>query len=199
MNKEANSTENALIALVAVLEARDGFTKERSVRVSLMASKLARVCKIDQAVQDQIRRAAMLHDIGMISIPDAILLKPGRLSSEERKLINKTPDVAVKILKSITSLKQESDMILHHNEHWDGSGYPGRLKGNQIPIGSRFIAVAKAIDAMTSNRSYRRARPMSYCLEQLEVCSGTQFDPKIAEVASKALSRGLLSNTDAET
>jgi len=184
--------EEPLLALIAILEARDEFTKEHSMRVASIASRLARVCKMDDGLPQKITKAAMLHDIGMVSVPDAILLKPGYLTPDERKLINATPLVAVKILKSIKSLKDEREMILHHGERWDGSGYPDGLSGKDIPLGSRFIAIAKAIDAMTQNRAYRRARPISFCLEELEKCSGSQFDPQIVEVTKVVIGKGLL-------
>ena len=186
---QGDSIEEPLVALIAILEARDEFTKEHSMRVASVASRLAQICKVDVELRQKITRAAMLHDIGMVSVPDAILLKPGHLTPDERKLIQATPHVAVKILKSIKSLKDEREMILHHGERWDGSGYPDGLKGNDIPLGSRFITIAKAIDAMTQNRAYRRARPLSFCLEQLKHCSGSQFDPQIAKVA---MGKGLL-------
>jgi len=97
-------------------------------------------------------------------------------------------------MTSIKSLKEERLIILHQGERWDGNGYPAHLKGDQIPEGSRFIAVAKAIDAMTHHRAYRRARPISYCLDQLHEHAGTQFDPKIAEVATSVLCEGVISN-----
>jgi len=187
-----DNIEEPLVALIAILEARDEFTKEHSMRVSSIASRLAQICKVDAELRQKITRAAMLHDIGMVSVPDAILLKPGHLTPDERKLIQATPHVAVKILKSIKSLKDEREMILHHGERWDGSGYPDGLKGNDIPLGSRFITIAKAIDAMTQNRAYRRARSLSFCLDQLQQCSGTQFDPQIANIAKVAMGKGLL-------
>jgi len=187
-----DNIEEPLIALIAILEARDEFTKEHSMRVASIATRLAQICNVDAGLRHQINRAAMLHDIGMVSVPDAILLKPGTLTPDERKLIQATPHVAVKILQSIKSLKDECEMILHHGERWDGSGYPDGLQGNAIPLGSRFIAIAKAIDAMTQNRAYRRARPLSFCLEQLKHCRGSQFDPQIAKVAKVAMGKGLL-------
>jgi len=183
----------ALSALVAALEARDLYSKDHSIRVADIVKRLISRFKIDDEQKQIIYNAALLHDIGMVSIPDAILLKSGRLTPEERKLIQRAPEVAATILASIKSLKEEREIILHHGERWDGDGYPDKLKRDQIPVGSRFIAVAKAIDAMTKNRSYRRARPLSYCLEQLKENAGTQFDPRIAEIAASILCKGLLS------
>ena len=195
MNKEVSISEGvneALLALVAALEARDLFTKDHSTRVAHIVKLLTGKFRMSDAKKQTIYNAALLHDIGMVSIPDAILLKNGRLTTDERDLIRHSPEVAAKILVSITSLKDERLMILHQAERWDGDGYPSQLKGTKIPEGSRFIAVAKAIDAMTKNRSYRRARPLSYCLDQLKENAGSQFDPQIAKVATSILCKGLL-------
>jgi len=189
-----DDVNEALLALVAALEARDLYSKDHSMRVAHIVKRLIAKFNIDDQQKKSIYNAALLHDIGIVSIPDAILLKKGRLSPEERSLIQQAPIVAAKILASITSLHEERLMILHRGERWDGGGYPNNLKDVQIPKGSRFIAVAKAIDAMTKNRAYRRARPISYCLEQLKENAGTQFDPKIAEVAASILCKGMLFN-----
>jgi len=113
------------------------------------------------------------HDIGMVSVPDAILLKPGSFTEAERAVIREAPKVAGMTLEPIKSLRNEHLMVLHHGERRDGSGYPDGLKEEAIPIGARFISIAEAIDAMTQNRIYRRARPLSFCLEQLEKNAGS--------------------------
>jgi len=195
MNRGFSTNEDvneALLALIAALEARDLYTKDHSIRVAHIVKLLTSKFRMDNEKKQTIYNAALLHDIGMVSIPDSILLKKGRLSTDERKRIQGAPEVAAKILISIKSLKDERQIILHQGERWDGEGYPNKLKGDQIPEGARFIAVAKAIDAMTRNRSYRRARPLSYCLDQLKENAGTQFDPKIAEVATSILCKGIL-------
>jgi len=188
----SNDVNEALLALVGILEARDAYTKDHSLRVANIVKRLTDKFKISAEEKQIIYNAALLHDIGMVSIPDAILLKEGRLSPEERQLIQQAPLVATKILTSIKSLHKERCIILHHGERWDGQGYPNNLKAAQIPEGSRFITVAKAIDAMTKNRAYRRARPISYCLDQLTEHAGTQFDPQIARVAASILCKGAL-------
>lgn len=195
MNRKISSNDGvneALLALIAALEARDLFTKDHSIRVAHIVKLLTSKFRISDAQKQTFFNAALLHDIGMVSIPDAILLKQGRLSSDERILIQSSPEIAAKILVSINSLTEERLIILHQGERWDGNGYPNQLKENKIPEGSRFIAVAKAIDAMTKNRAYRRARPLSYCLDQLKENAGSQFDPKIAGVATSILCKGLL-------
>jgi len=190
-NNGANdNAQAALIALMGALEARDSFTKNHSVRVSQIAVRLGKIFKLDESTLNQIANASLLHDIGMVSVPDAILLKPAPFTELERKIIRDAPNVAARILEPIPSLKNERLMVLHHGERWDGKGYPDGLKGEAIPLGARLIAVAEAIDAMTQNRTYRRTRPLSYCLEQLELHAGSQFDPKIAKIAIAALCKG---------
>jgi len=178
-----DGVNEALLALVGALEARDQYSKDHSTRVAQIVKHLTARFAISSAQKKIIYNAALLHDIGMVSIPDAILLKKGRLSPDERQRIEQAPQVAAKILESVPSLHEERQIILHRGERWDGTGYPDQLKGNQIPEGSRFIAIAKAIDAMTKNRAYRRARPLSYCLDQLKENAGSQFDPRIASIA----------------
>jgi len=182
-----DNVNEALLALVGALEARDLYSKDHSMRVAQLVRYLTAQFRISEKEKKTMYNAALLHDIGVVSIPDAILLKKGRLSPDERQRIQQAPQVAAKILSTIPSLTDERQMILHHGERWDGRGYPDQLHGEQIPEGSRFIAVAKAIDAMTKNRAYRRARPLSYCLEQLKENAGSQFDPKIADVATRIL------------
>ncbi|TLS66243.1 HD domain-containing protein [Mariprofundus erugo] len=185
-NPDENET---LSALIGALHARDAYNRDHASRTNqvLFVTKLLKRFKIEPEVQQQIRNATLIHDIGMISVPDHILLKPGRLSLDERTVVEQAPLVAANILEHVKSLSAEREMILHQSEWWDGNGYPNGLKGRDIPIGSRFIAVAKAIDAMTRDRAYRRARPLSYCLQELRNNGGKQFDPTIAEAAATLL------------
>lgn len=186
------------MALAKVIEARDPFSKHHSERVCRLAKHLAQVLKLDEILVEKIGNASLLHDIGMICVPDNILLKPGSFTDEERKVIEHAPVVASQILEPLQSLKEERLMILHIGERWDGSGYPEGLKEEEIPVGSRIIAVAEAIDAMLKNRAYRRAQPISFCLAQLESNAGSQFDPRVAQAAADTLSSGMsqLQNKD---
>lgn len=190
----ADNAQEALLALVGALEARDAFSKDHSMRVSKIAVRLGKIFKLDKNLLKKIENAGLLHDIGMVSVPDAILMKPGSFTKAEKLVIREAPNVAGKILLPIKSLEDERLMVLHHGERWDGTGYPEGLKAEEIPLGARFIAIAEAIDAMTNNRVYRRARPLSFCLEQLEENAGSQFDPKIAKVAIAAMAKGLIKN-----
>ncbi len=185
--KLADHVTDALVALVGALEARDSYSKDQSMRVARFVERLMNRFKIDPVKRQAIYQATLLHDIGMVSVPDKILLKQNALNKEELAVIRAVPQVAARILEPIASLADEREMILHQSERWDGSGYPDGLRGAEIPIGSRFIAVAKAVEAMTHHRAYRRARPLSFCMEQLRDNAGTQFDPKIAEVAAALL------------
>ncbi len=125
----------------------------------------------------------MLHDIGKIGVPDAILTKPGRLTDEEFDVIRKHPETALDILGHVSFLTDERPLILHHHEHYDGNGYPHGLGGDRIPIGARVLALADAIDAMFSSRSYKPAYDTARVRSELQHCAGRHFDPDVAEVA----------------
>jgi HD-GYP domain-containing protein (c-di-GMP phosphodiesterase class II) len=121
-----------------------------------------------------------LHDIGKIGIPDHILNKPGRLSGDEVKVIMNHPELSAQILQS-TSLKEIIPAVKGHHERWDGGGYPSGLEKNEIPIEARILAIADTFDAMTTSRPYRKALPVKEALDEIRRCSGTQFDPLLAE------------------
>ncbi|WP_018293492.1 HD-GYP domain-containing protein [Mariprofundus ferrooxydans] len=190
MKRFATPGQNeALLALIGALDSRAAYHRDHTSRCnqSDFITKLLKRFNIEPEVKQQICNAILIHDIGMISVPDYILLKPGRLNLDERKVVEHASQIAGDILSMVPSLAAEREMIIHQNEWWDGNGYPGKLKGRDIPIGSRFIAVVQAVDAMTCDRAYRRARPISYCLQELRLNAGIQFDPTIAEVAATLL------------
>jgi cyclic di-GMP phosphodiesterase len=172
-------SENVLEALVAALDAREQETHAHSKRVSESTLFLAREMEIDSRMLDVIRRGAMLHDIGKIGISDAILLKPGKLTEGEWVEMQKHPRIGSWILEGIEPLRPATDIVLSHHEKFDGSGYPRKLKGNEIPIGARIFTVMDSFDVMTSDRPYRKA--MSYSAGRLEIArnSGSQFDPDV--------------------
>jgi HD-GYP domain-containing protein (c-di-GMP phosphodiesterase class II) len=128
------------------------------------------------------RIAGLIHDIGKIGVSESILNKPGSLSIEERSDIERHPETGWRILSSTDELSDLAEYILNHHEKWDGSGYPNRLKGEAIQLEARIIAVADAYDAMTSERSYRKAMSKKEAIKELARCSGTQFDPRIIDV-----------------
>jgi len=134
--------------------------------------------KIAPKQLETIRRAAMIHDIGKIGIPDAILSKPGKLTPRERTIVEQHPLVAVRILKKMTFLEQEIAIVRHHHEKWNGQGYPDGLSYTSIPIGARIMAVADTFDALTSNRPYHNVRSLDDAIEILVDSSGYDYEPR---------------------
>jgi putative nucleotidyltransferase with HDIG domain len=132
-----------------------------------------------------IARGAFLHDIGKMAIPDEILRKPGKLTSEEEEIMRDHCTRGYHILRKIPFLSEAAAIVYTHQEHFDGNGYPSRLRGNEIPIGARIFAVADAMDAITSDRPYRKARSFDEARQEILRCSGTQFDPNVVEVFLK--------------
>ena len=193
----ADNMRETLIALVRSLEARDRYTRDHSGRVGALAAVLAEDMGLDQDQVDLIRTGGLLHDIGKCGIPDAVLLKPGRYTENEFAIMKAHPAIGDNILKNMDTMVRERLMLRHHHERYDGLGYPDKLAGEDIPLEARIVCVADAIDAMTTHRVYRMARPLSFCLEQLKAGSGTQFDPEVVKVAIAAIERGVVS-TQAE-
>ncbi len=126
-------------------------------------------------------RAAFLHDIGKMAIPDSILRKPGPLDNDEKTVMHTHCEIGYNVLTRIPFLRDAAEIVLAHHEFFDGAGYPRGLRGEQIPLGARIISIANALDAMLSDCPYRSALPMSHGREEIQRCSGTQFDPKIVE------------------
>jgi putative nucleotidyltransferase with HDIG domain len=176
-----DASEITLEALVAALDAREHETKAHSKRVSEYTLYLAREMSVDASHLDVIRRGAMLHDIGKIGISDAILLKPGKLTDEEWIDMQKHPQIGYWILDGIEALKPASDVVLSHHERYDGTGYPARLHGSEIPLGARIFSVADTLDVMTSDRPYRKALSYEEARTEISRFSGTQFDPEVVK------------------
>jgi putative nucleotidyltransferase with HDIG domain len=168
-----------LAALVSALDARERETQAHSLRVQRYTLRLAREMGIPGADLKDIAAGALLHDIGKIGIPDAILLKPGELTEEEWKEMRRHAQIGSEILKGLTHLEAAGAVVLAHQERWDGSGYPLGLAGTAIPLGARIFAVVDALDAMTSDRPYRQRSTFAYAREELARCAGTQFDPEV--------------------
>jgi len=176
------SYDYTLEALGGALDAKDAETEGHCQRVTAFTITIAKAMGVDKATMRQIARGAFLHDIGKMGIPDSILRKPGPLTAEERDIMRKHCEIGFSVLERIPFLKEAADIVLTHQECYDGSGYPQGLKGDQIPLGSRIFAVADTLDAMISDRPYRKALPVSAAREEIQRCSGTQFDPKVVEV-----------------
>jgi len=188
----ADSMNETLIALVRSLEARDRYTKDHSSRVSQIATLFAQELQLDEETIQMIRTGGLLHDIGKVGIADEILLKPGRYTEQEFAKMKAHPAIGDAILKNMDTLARERLIVRHHHERMDGKGYPDGLIGDAIPFEARIVCVADSIDAMTSHRVYRMARPLSFCLEQLKSNSGTQFDAQVVDVAVSLIERGLI-------
>jgi putative nucleotidyltransferase with HDIG domain len=173
--------DETLEALGTALDLRDSETSGHSYRVTRYCLEMARAlgCPADQL--KHISRGAFLHDIGKIGTPDAILLKPGKLTAEERAIMEAHPRVGYDLVSRIAFLAPAAEIILTHQERYDGLGYPQGLAGDEIPLGARIFAVADTLDAMTSDRPYRRALPYATAREEIARESGRQFDPKVVD------------------
>jgi putative nucleotidyltransferase with HDIG domain len=175
-----SSYSQTLWTLVAALDAREHETGDHSQRVVRYTLAIARRMGLPQADLPDLGRGALLHDIGKIGVPDAILLKYGKLSTEEWAVMRKHPQIGFNILRAVDFLHQPAEMVLSHQERFDGSGYPRGLAGEQIPLSARIFALADTFDAMTSNRPYRAGVGPEEARAEIERCVGTQFDPTCA-------------------
>lgn len=174
-------TQALLEGLIAALDYRDAETQWHSRRVSLYARRLAVALGLGEPDLTVIEHGALLHDIGKIGVRDRVLLKEGPLDSAEWGEMKRHPELGWALLQRVDYLRPASQIVLQHQEKWDGSGYPGGLRGDQIVIGARIFHVVDTLDAMTSDRPYRKARPFTEARAEIERCAGTQFDPKIAD------------------
>lgn len=168
-----------LNALTAAVDAKDPYTRGHSERVALLSAQLAGKLGYKPEIVEAIRTAGLLHDIGKIGIPEAVLRKPARLTNEEFRLIKQHPEIGHRILHDLPSLSFQLPGILHHHERWDGGGYPHQLCGQAIPMVARILALADTFDAMSSDRSYRNAIPRERVLDEIGKSSGRQFDPDL--------------------
>jgi putative nucleotidyltransferase with HDIG domain len=173
---------SAVYALAAAVEARDPYVYGHSRKVNAYAVALAEAIGLRPDEVSRISTAALLHDIGKIAIPDSILNKKGKLSPEDWEVIKSHPRLGANIVANVPSLVPCGDGILYHHERWDGSGYPGGLKGEAIPLDARILAVADAFDAMVSSRPYRGPFPHEKAIEALQKAAGVAFDPKLVDV-----------------
>jgi response regulator RpfG family c-di-GMP phosphodiesterase len=174
-------TSNLLDGLVSALDLRDSETQWHSRRVGRYARRLAGVLGISGRELDDIERGATLHDIGKIGVRDAVLLKPGPLDESEWVEMKRHPALGYEILRGIGFLERAKLIPLHHQEKFDGTGYPGGLKGDEICIGARIFAVVDTYDAITSDRPYRKCRTYEVARAEIEKFTGTQFDPQVVQ------------------
>jgi len=176
------SYDITLQALGNALDLKDTETEGHSKRVTAYTIVLARAMHIQPAEVKVIARGAFLHDIGKMAIPDAILSKPGKLTPEEQAVMREHCTRGYVMLKKIPFLEKTAEIVFSHQEHYDGSGYSRGLKGDEIPLGARIFSVADTLDAITSDRPYRKAQSFAEARREIERCSGTQFDPAIVAV-----------------
>ncbi len=170
-----------LEALTAAIDAKDRYTCGHSDRVAQLSWQLALAMGMKQEEADRVRIAGIVHDVGKIGVPEAVLTKQGRLTDEEFDAIKKHPEIGHRILRDIPQMADVLPGVLHHHERWGGGGYPHGLSGEQIPLMARIIALADTFDAMSSTRSYRQAMPREKVLAEIRRCAGSQFDPALVE------------------
>ncbi|MBQ6091118.1 MAG: HD domain-containing protein [Lachnospiraceae bacterium] len=179
-----------ILAIAKTVDAKDLLTSKHSQRVSEYSVMIASEYGFTIAEQENLRKAALLHDIGKIGIPDAILKKPGRLTDEEYAIMKTHVTLGAEILKDFTLVDHVVEGSRYHHERYDGTGYPDGLKGNDIPLYGRIIAIADAFDAMTANRVYRNRQTMDYVMEQFHNGRGKQFDPILLDIFINIIERG---------
>ena len=180
-----HSYDVTLEALGDALDLKDSETEGHSKRVTAYTIALARAMGIPPADIKVIARGAFLHDVGKMAIPDEILRKPGTLTTDEQTVMREHCTRGYHMLRKIPFLAGAAEIVFCHQEHFDGSGYPSGIRGHEIPVGARIFAVADTLDAITSDRPYRRARSFDAAREEILRCSGTQFDPSVVEVFLK--------------
>jgi putative nucleotidyltransferase with HDIG domain len=168
-------------SLTSAVDAKDTYTCGHSERVAILSRRLAQEIGLPERDVERIYMAGILHDVGKIGVPEAVLHKTGKLTAEEFEQMKKHPQIGARILSDLKQLEDVIPGVLHHHERFDGKGYPANLSGNGIPLMGRIICVADCFDAMTSNRTYRRALPLEVALIEVRRCAGTQFDPTLAE------------------
>jgi HD-GYP domain-containing protein (c-di-GMP phosphodiesterase class II) len=181
-----NQLEGIVKGVIATIELKDPYTRGHSERVAFYAKTLA--TSLNRFTKPELTSfyyACLLHDIGKVSIPDAILMKPGRLTAEEYEVIKTHPDVGTDAIRRVDGLNMSIEVIKYHHERWDGTGYPEQLKGKDIPLLARVVTIADAFDAMTSSRSYRSALSVEDAYSRIVEGKGSQFDPELVEAFQK--------------
>jgi putative nucleotidyltransferase with HDIG domain len=181
LNESESAYDSTLRALSVALDVRDRETEGHAQRVARYMDLMARELRSEKVDVRTLRRGALLHDLGKIGIPDEVLRKTGELDGAEWRVMKRHPAYGARILAGIPFLSGAAEIVRHHHEHYDGSGYPDGLAGEDIPLGARIFAVADALDAMTSDRPYRRAMSLEAAITEIERCRGLQFDPAIVD------------------
>ena len=187
ISEKIASYEQHIFSIVDMIENRDSYTAGHTKRVGQYASLIAKQMGYSAKAIDKLYRASMVHDVGKISTPDSILLKPGKLSPLERKIIQQHVVTSYQMLKRVDIFQGIAEIVRHHHEQYDGSGYPQGLKGEQIPILSQIMSVADAFDAMTTDRVYKGRKTIQSALEELQLLANKQFNAEVVEAAQIAL------------
>ncbi|MFF3748326.1 HD-GYP domain-containing protein [Streptomyces kronopolitis] len=188
-HRERAAHQATLRALVQAVDIKDRYTRGHSERVGRASVMIARELGMAEDRVEVLRFAGILHDVGKLGVPTRLLRKEGPLTPQERRIIELHPEYGHEIVRGIGFLGEARSAILHHHERLDGRGYPYGLRGHHIPEYARVVAVADAFDAMTSTRSYRRARPVPAAVEELRKCAGAQFDPRMVRALVASLDR----------
>ena len=175
-DRAAQQTLAMASSLISLIDLRDRYTGGHSSRVARYCRQIALHMDLPHEQTEEIVLAAALHDIGKIGVPDRVLLKEGSLTDEEFEWIRKHPEFGWMAVRNVDGFQNASLMVLHHHERWDGNGYPGNLRGTEIPLGSYIIAVADSFDALTTDRPYRKGRTPEEALREICRCVGTQFN-----------------------
>jgi putative nucleotidyltransferase with HDIG domain len=168
-------------SLASAIDAKDEYTRHHSTRVTEFSMKIAAKMGFSEKELSDLELAALLHDVGKIAVPESILNKPGKLTREEFELIKEHPVRGEAILSPVIELKEIARIVRSHHERYDGTGYPDRLKGREIPLSARIMTIADTYDSITSERPYRKAASHRYAVKEIIACSGTQFDPEVVE------------------
>jgi putative nucleotidyltransferase with HDIG domain len=171
-------------ALSNAVEARDAYTGKHAERVAAYGVELARACGLDVGANPQIEFGFLLHDVGKVAVPDAILFKAGALTDEEYALIARHPVVGAEILQDVSFLGEAKLIVRHHHERWDGAGYPDGLRGDDIQLAARVFALVDTLDALTSDRPYRAATGWAEARAVIVAASGSQLDPSVVQAYS---------------
>jgi putative two-component system response regulator len=192
LTDQLEHTENVIFMLAQAVEAKDAYTEGHLRRLRSYGEQLALARGLSYGDVRAVRYGGILHDIGKIGISEAILLKPGPLDDAEIAQIRYHPEIGARIISQMRFAREVGPIILGHHEHWDGSGYPNGLRGEEIPIGARIITIVDAYDAMTTDRPYRKALGLEEVIRRLRASRGTQFDPSTLDVFLDLLISGRL-------
>jgi len=175
------TAQSVVAALANAVEAKDLVTEEHCQRLAMVAARLGEDLGLGVEEREAIAYGALLHDVGKIGVPEAILSKPGPLSPDEWVVLRRHPEIGERICRPLALSREFAPIVRHHHERWDGTGYPDGLRGEAIPLGARVVGLADAFDAMTHDRPYRASLSVSAALDELRRQSGRQFDPGLVE------------------